>query len=154
MTDCEVLVQYRLREARETLQDAQKMIEGEVAMRSIVNRASRIRVAVACLFAVAALAPVTSAPALAQTTRVAIQPVTSPAPGPMDPAAIARLQFQERESATKPPQAGKLDALIREAQRDHRAAERRCREPAGGLLLVRNINEMAAFDLRVPAAGR
>jgi hypothetical protein len=25
---------------------------------------------------------------------------------------------------------------------------------AGGILLVRNINEMAAFDLRVPAAGR
>jgi outer membrane protein assembly factor BamB len=25
---------------------------------------------------------------------------------------------------------------------------------AGGFLLVRNINEMAAFDLRLPAAGR
>ncbi len=39
MTDREVLLQYRLREARETLQDAQKMIESDFATRSIVNRA-------------------------------------------------------------------------------------------------------------------
>ena len=39
MTDREVLLQYRLREARETLEDAQKMTAVGVATRSIVNRA-------------------------------------------------------------------------------------------------------------------
>jgi uncharacterized protein (UPF0332 family) len=39
LTDREVLLQYRLREARETLQDAQKMVESDFATRSIVNRA-------------------------------------------------------------------------------------------------------------------
>lgn len=39
MTDREVLLQYRLREARETLEDARRMSVGGFATRSIVNRA-------------------------------------------------------------------------------------------------------------------
>jgi uncharacterized protein (UPF0332 family) len=39
VTDREALLQYRLREARETLEDAQRMLDGHFATRSIANRA-------------------------------------------------------------------------------------------------------------------
>ncbi len=39
MTDRQVLTAYRLKQAEETLADAEKMIQGEVSPRSIINRA-------------------------------------------------------------------------------------------------------------------
>ena len=39
MTDKEVLFRYRLKEAEETLEDAQKMLQSDVTPRSIMNRA-------------------------------------------------------------------------------------------------------------------
>lgn len=38
MRDKEVLFNYRLREAEETLEDAEKMLQGNITPRSIVNR--------------------------------------------------------------------------------------------------------------------
>ena len=39
MTDSETLLQYRLNQAKETLSDAQTMLESQVTPRSILNRA-------------------------------------------------------------------------------------------------------------------
>ena len=39
MTDVEALFRYRLKEARETLVDAERMLAGDFALRSVVNRA-------------------------------------------------------------------------------------------------------------------
>ena len=39
MTDKQVLVAYRLRQAEETLSDAEKMLQGHFSSRSIINRA-------------------------------------------------------------------------------------------------------------------
>ena len=39
MTDQEALFRYRLQQARETLADAEKMLQGQMSSRSIVNRA-------------------------------------------------------------------------------------------------------------------
>jgi len=39
MTDKQVLLAYRLKQAEETLSDAEKMLEGEFSPRSVVNRA-------------------------------------------------------------------------------------------------------------------
>lgn len=39
MTDKESLIAYRLKQANETLSDAKKMLQAEVSLRSVVNRA-------------------------------------------------------------------------------------------------------------------
>lgn len=39
MTDLETLAQFRLREARETLKDAENLLVGDYSRRSVVNRA-------------------------------------------------------------------------------------------------------------------
>jgi len=39
MTDMEALFFYRLRQAKETLEDAEKMLEGNFSPRSVINRA-------------------------------------------------------------------------------------------------------------------
>lgn len=39
MTDKETLLRYRLSEAEETLQDAEKMLQNDISPRSIINRA-------------------------------------------------------------------------------------------------------------------